>query len=115
MGETTFIATNQAVETVKKQRGLRLRGDVPLFIITLIIIVIGLLMVFSASWNDVFRNGKSSVLISQLLYIGLGSIVAFTISMINYHFWRKVAVWMMLLVLIMFPYINFTLNLHERM
>ena len=101
MGETTFIATNQAVETVKKQRGFRLRGDVPLFIITLIIIVIGLLMVFSASWNDVFRNGKSSVLISQLLYIGLGSIVAFTISLINYHFWRKVAVWMMLLVLIM--------------
>lgn len=68
--------------------------DLPLFFITIVLLIIGLVMLFSASAPNAyyFKNGDSYYFIkSQLIWAVLGVVSMISISYLDYHHLRKLA------------------------
>ena len=86
-----------------KHRSVQLRIDVPLLIVTAILLIFGLLMVYSASWDYSFQlYGSSTRIFSrQLMFMGLGVTGAVVLAFLDYHFWRRLAVPAMAVTVVM--------------
>lgn len=76
--------------------------DVGLLLIVASLLVIGLLMVYSASWDVsmTISNSQNSIFLRQVLWVGLGITGATILSYFDYHRYRKLVVYMMALVII---------------
>jgi cell division protein FtsW len=76
--------------------------DVGLLLIVASLLVIGLLMVYSASWDVsmTISNSQNSIFLRQVLWVGLGITGATILSYFDYHHYRKLVVYMMALVII---------------
>lgn len=74
--------------------------DIPLLVILIVLLVFGLLMVYSSSWDFSLVNyGDATQMFRRQLFtfvIGVGAMVVTTI--IDYHYWRKYAVPMVFLM-----------------
>ncbi|HSV86739.1 MAG TPA: FtsW/RodA/SpoVE family cell cycle protein [Levilinea sp.] len=106
MGTRTFVTP---ITPIKRPRPLYIGWDIPLLLVVLSLIVIGLLMVYSASWKYSLENAGSVhyVLNRQITWALTGLIAAAVISLIDYrrlHKWvlpvMAVTVGMLLLVLL---------------
>ena len=77
--------------------------DVGLFVIVASLLVIGLLMVYSSSWDASLSIGDSQneIFLKQVLWVGLGVAGAIALSFFDYHYYRKLVIWMMLGVITM--------------
>lgn len=101
-------------ETRQQTNKKRPPMDLPLLTLVLVLLTIGLVMLFSASYATAYYNeGSSFAFISrQLLWAGLGVFLMFVISKINYHIFHRLAfvillIAIALLVLVLFmPPIN---------
>lgn len=89
--------------------------DLPLFFITLLLLVIGLIMLFSASYPNAyyFKHGDSYFFIrSQAMWAALGVASMVAISYLDYHILHKFAVpvliisFIMLSVVLVMPLVN---------
>jgi cell division protein FtsW len=91
MGEGTYV-TNTSKSG--KSRSIRLPFDVPMLLIVIVLLVFGLLMVYSASWDFSILMGEGPTYIfgRQVLWVLLGLAGAAIASMINYHHYQKVLV-----------------------
>ena len=92
MGEGTYVSkSNQKFE---KYRPLRLPFDVPMLLILIVLIVFGLLMVYSASWDFSTLMGKDSSYLfgRQVIWLFLGVSMAIITSFIDYHLYQKILV-----------------------
>ena len=91
MGEGTYVSkkTKSGISHT-----IRLPFDVLLLLIVVILLVFGLLMVYSASWDFSILMGRESTYIfgRQVLWVGLGIIAAVAASFFNYHFYEKLIV-----------------------
>ena len=76
--------------------------DVGLLLIVASLLVIGLLMVYSASWDVsmTISNSQNSIFLRQVLWVGLGITGATILSYFDYHRYRKLVVYMMALVIV---------------
>jgi len=76
------------------RRQVRLHIDVPLVLVTVTLLIFGMLMVYSASWDFSNTNFKSPTYIfkRQLMFMGVGCVVILALAWIDYHYWRKLAV-----------------------
>ncbi len=111
MGDTTTVNTPiaSAIKPINRIRA-RLHGvDIPLLIAVLCLLVFGLMMVYSSSWKYSMQLGESYsyVFTRQLIWAVVGIVVAFGLSFINYHRYRRLVVPMMyitlfLLILVLF-------------
>lgn len=106
MGQGTFV--NQAQPPASTASGaprpLKLRFDVPFLLIIAMLLVVGLLMVYSASWDYSmvnFKGDESYVIKRQLMWAGLGILVAAGLSMFDYHRFKRLVVPMMMGTLIL--------------
>ena len=92
MGEGTFV-TKQNNKTGKPQT-LRLPFDVPLLLVVVVLLVFGLLMVYSASWDfSIYMGEGPTYLFSrQLLWVLLGLAAAVIASFVNYHLYQKILI-----------------------
>jgi len=77
--------------------------DVGLFVIVASLLVIGLLMVYSASWDASLSisDSQNEIFLKQVLWVGLGVAGAIALSFFDYHYYRKLVIWMMLGVITM--------------
>jgi cell division protein FtsW len=75
-------------------RSIRLPFDVPMLLIVIVLLVFGLLMVYSASWDfSIFMGEEPTYLFGrQVLWVFLGLIVATAASFIDYHLYQKILV-----------------------
>jgi cell division protein FtsW len=93
MGEGTYVtkATKSG-----KSRSIKLPFDVPLLLIVIVLLVFGLLMVYSASWDFSILMGEGPTYIfgRQVLWVLIGLVFAGIASFINYHHYRKILVLM---------------------
>ncbi len=92
------------VQAQAKPVGVKRLGiDVPLLIIVACLVVFGLLMVYSSSWDASLRAGKAPTHIfnRQLIWVGIGLVICLIASLTDYHFYSKVVVIMMIGVLIL--------------
>jgi cell division protein FtsW len=95
MGTGTFVNQRLAVPPVKKQtRGV----DLPLILAVVALVVFGLIMLYSASFDFSFNQfGSPTYMFArQVKWLGLGILLAFGLSFFDYHHWRKAVVFAML-------------------
>src|SRR5215470_16468796 len=96
MGAGTFVNERARVSTKKPGRGAR-SIDIPLLLIVVALIVFGLIMLYSASFDFSFNQyGSSSYMFNrQVKWLGLGLLCAIGLSSFDYHYWRRFAVFAM--------------------
>jgi cell division protein FtsW len=94
MGEGAFMNSTETSGINKKGRSIRLPIDVPLLLIVAILLVFGLLMVYSSSWDASLLVGKEPTYVfnRQVLWTLLGIVVAVVLSLIDYHRFEKVLI-----------------------
>jgi len=88
---------NTARRSPRKKRTLpmiKLNIDIPLVVIVVVLIVLGLLMVYSASWDFSLVNydDATQMFRRQLFTLTVGIGACIVASFIDYRYWRKYAV-----------------------
>ncbi|MEA4908869.1 MAG: FtsW/RodA/SpoVE family cell cycle protein [Chloroflexi bacterium] len=109
MDHTAYVKPAGAARPIQKPRPLQLGFDVPMVLVVVSLTVIGLLMVYSASWNYTLRNGESAsyILNRQIMWALVGGALAALLTFINYHYYQRLvvpamAVTMVLLLAVLF-------------
>lgn len=90
MGTGTFVTGQLAGGT----QGARRRLDLPLVVAVIAILVFGLTMVYSASWDYSLQEyGDPMYMFArQAQWLGLGIGVAAALTLFDYHHWRRLVV-----------------------
>ncbi|MBI3737768.1 MAG: FtsW/RodA/SpoVE family cell cycle protein [Chloroflexi bacterium] len=93
MGTGAFINERpfyEAQTESKSRRGI----DLPLLVVMIALIIFGLVMLFSASWDYSLTEYGSPMYMfeRQLMWLALGLAAAFVFSRFDYHNWRKIIV-----------------------
>jgi cell division protein FtsW len=72
--------------------------DIPLILAVVALVVFGLIMLYSASFDFSFNEfGSPTYMFSrQVRWLGVGILLAFGFSLVDYHHWRNVVVFAML-------------------
>ncbi|NPV57211.1 MAG: FtsW/RodA/SpoVE family cell cycle protein [Anaerolineae bacterium] len=101
MGESTYVRPLRT-DRSGQPHPLKLHMDVPLVLAVVTLVLFGLLMVYSASW-DYFLTytdlGEDYIISRQVLWALLGLVIAFAISRVDYRRYTKLVVVAMLLTL----------------
>ncbi len=95
MGTRTFVNDRLSFSPVKNlTRGV----DIPLALTVIALMVFGLIMLYSASFDFSYKEYGSStyMFMRQVKWMLLGVLVVFVLSLFDYHNWRKVVVFAML-------------------
>lgn len=91
--------------------------DISFLVLLLIIVSVGLVMLFSASYDFAYTNYGNyyKFIVKQAGFAVVGLILMYIISRIDYHFWRKLvwlvyaaAIFMLLFLLVMPPMVSGT-------
>ncbi|HCB02083.1 MAG TPA: stage V sporulation protein E [Anaerolineae bacterium] len=91
MGAGTFIKENSFPNAARFVRGF----DMPLLVVLVTLVVFGLVMLYSASWDFSFAayDGDAMYMFNrQLMWLGLGSTIALFLAFFDYHHWRRLIV-----------------------
>jgi cell division protein FtsW len=94
MGTGTLVNNRLALSSVKK----RAHMDVALILTVVALVVFGLIMLYSASFDFSFNQFGSAtyMFIRQARWLGLGLLLAFGLANLNYHHWSRLVVFAML-------------------
>ena len=98
MGTRTFVNNRlSSAPSRNPARGAR-SADIPLILTVVALAVFGLIMLYSASFDFSFNEYGSStyMFVRQVKWLGLGIVVAFVLSLFDYHNWRKIVLFAML-------------------
>lgn len=110
MGTTNFVKpASSPQKSLSIAPGLRLKLDVPLLIAVVLLLIIGLVMVYSSSMKqsaEVYGN-PYEIFKSQAIFVFLGCMVAYIAYRFDYRWFRPLAPYMMgililLLVIVLF-------------
>src|SRR5574339_547139 len=95
MGARTFVSGRISSSP---SRSLARGVDMPVVLTVIALIVFGLIMLYSASFDFSFNEyGSSSYMfMRQVRWLGLGLLIAFLVSLFDYHHWRRLVVVAML-------------------
>jgi cell division protein FtsW len=95
MGTRTFVNNRISFSPAKN---LAHGVDMPLVLTVIALLVFGLIMLYSASFDFSFNVYGSStyMFLRQVRWLAVGVIAAVALSLFDYHNWRKVAVFAML-------------------
>jgi len=98
MGTRTFVNDRLSFSP---SRNLTRGVDIPLLLTVVALVVFGLLMLYSASFDFSFNEYGSStyMFLRQVKWLGLGIVLAFVLSLFDYHNWRKVVLLAMLITI----------------
>ena len=75
----------------------RLLIDVPLLVATILLLIIGLLLLYSASWSYSLQRYDSGtyIVLRQATWIFIGLVLAALMMFLNYHVLEKFSVWIL--------------------
>lgn len=84
------------------RRSALLGIDIPLLLVTVSLVVFGILMVYSASSDFSYRlyGDPTYVFRRQLIWLGLGALVAAFLAWMDYHFWKRLALPAMIVAIV---------------
>ncbi|HEY9152455.1 MAG TPA: putative peptidoglycan glycosyltransferase FtsW, partial [Anaerolineales bacterium] len=96
MGTETLITERSfANQPPVEKSGAPKRGvDMPLLVALITLVIFGLIMMFSASWDYSLQQYGSAMYMfeHQLAWLSIGIAAAFLLSRFDYHRWRKLVV-----------------------
>lgn len=100
MFETANRSSARAPRT-RAKKSVSLGIDVPLLLATFTLVIFGLLMVFSASTDFSYRvyGSNTYMFAQQVKWLCLGVVVAYVASKVDYHYWRRLALLAMFVIL----------------
>lgn len=83
----------QTTERKRSTDGIQLNYDAPLLAVVVVLVLGGLLMVFSASWemSYLIHGNHTTMFTRQVLWMIGGTILAVIASRIDYHYYRQYA------------------------
>src|ERR1044071_9116892 len=95
MGTGTLVNNRMSLSSIKK---LARSVDIPLILAVVALVVFGLIMLYSASFDFSFNEfGSPTYMFTrQVKWLGVGLLLALGLSHFDYHHWRKVIVFAML-------------------
>ena len=105
MGTTNFVkqSSSSINQQTKKLRRLNLKIDTPLLIAVGVLLIFGLIMVYSSSMNFSIRitedNNPYIYFRRQIRFVLYGIVVCYIASRFNYHWLKPLAPWILLGVL----------------
>jgi cell division protein FtsW len=82
-------------KSARSNRLVQLKVDVPLVLALIALMVLGLIILYSASYDYsyfYYKGDGSRIFTRQLTWMGLGSVALLGMMFVNYHIWRKLAV-----------------------
>ena len=84
-------------------RSVHLKVDVPILLIVIALQIIGIVMVFSASYDYSFdlSGDPYRIFYRQLLWLGLGLVAAAICTFWDYHIWQRLAVPAIIVTIVM--------------
>lgn len=90
----TTPVNERPTRPASRRRGVRLKLDLPLLVASVSLLVFGILMVYSASWDYSYQHYQNAAFMfqRQLMWLGLGLIVAVVLTVVDYHVWQNLAV-----------------------
>ncbi|MCL4272844.1 MAG: FtsW/RodA/SpoVE family cell cycle protein [Anaerolineales bacterium] len=106
MGAGTFIKERLTPTSARFVRGF----DLPLLVVVVALVVFGMAMLYSASWDfsHAAYGDRMHMFNRQLMWLGIGVVIATILAFFDYHHWRKfvvpamaLTVGMLLVVLLM--------------
>ena len=97
LGERTSVKPQGKSRAAGQHKTVHLGIDVPLMLLVITLLIFGLIMVYSASYDySLSWYGDSSrIFVRQLLWLGLGLGVAVFLVFFDYHHFRQLAIFMM--------------------
>jgi len=97
MGIGTFVDRTSRPSAAAHARGQRSGGDLILIAVVIALVIFGLLMLYSASTDFSLQVYGSSMYMfdKQLIWLAIGTGLAILLSRIDYHIWRRFAVVLM--------------------
>jgi cell division protein FtsW len=99
MGAETYVNKSYATPQPRPQSARNY--DLPLLVTIFALVVFGLVMLFSASWDFSLGiyDAPMYMFNRQLLWLGIGTVIAVALAFFDYHHWRKLIVPAMLLTI----------------
>jgi cell division protein FtsW len=103
MGIGTFVKQRARTSPSSGKQTRSSGGDLVLVAVVIALGIFGLLMLYSAGTDFSLQTYGSAIFIfnKQLLWIAIGTLTAFILSRIDYHLWRKIAVPLMAVTIIL--------------
>jgi cell division protein FtsW len=100
--EGVFVKPADSQKNEKHRNKVQLRFDVPLLLTVITFLIIGLVMVYSASYDysNMYYGNATTIFYRQLIWLGIGLIGAFFLSLFNYHKWKKFALFIMVFTIV---------------
>ncbi|MBL8051090.1 MAG: FtsW/RodA/SpoVE family cell cycle protein [Anaerolineales bacterium] len=100
MGTGTLMKNNSMPTAARFVRGF----DMPLLVVVVALVVFGLVMLYSASWDfsRAAYDGDAMYMFNrQMMWLGLGSVIALFLAFFDYHHWRRLVVPVMAFTVLM--------------
>jgi cell division protein FtsW len=78
----------------RSSRVAQLKIDVPLLLAVITLMIFGLIMVYSASYDYSLSwyGDPTTIFTRQVIWMAIGACIAITLTFIDYHYWRHFAV-----------------------
>lgn len=101
--------------TSRSSRVAQLKIDVPLLLVVITLLIFGLIMVYSASYDysASWYGDPTTIFTRQLIWLAFGVVIALVLTFMDYHYWNQLAVLAMgatILLLLGVLFINEVLN-----
>ncbi len=92
-----FDSLGDSQSKEKHRNKVQLRFDVPLLLTVITFLIIGLVMVYSASYDysNIYYDNATTIFYRQLIWLGIGVVCSFILTLFDYHKWNKFAVFAM--------------------
>ncbi len=102
MGAETFVKQPYAAQP-RSQAAPRRSFDLPLLVTVVALVIFGLVMLFSASWDFSLQIFDSPMYMfnRQLTWLGVGAVVALGLAFFDYHHWRQMIVPAMIFTIVL--------------
>jgi cell division protein FtsW len=105
MGTGTFVKETPYAgqRTNERVKATRHGVDIPLLMTMVALLVFGLIMMFSASWDFSLSAYDDPMYMfnRQVMWMGVGIFSAFILSRVDYHHWRKLVVIAMVMTILL--------------
>lgn len=95
--------------TKTRKRTSHLKFDVPLLLAVITLLIFGLIMVYSASYDYSLSwyGDRTTIFVRQITWLGLGLVAAGALAFFDYHLWKRFVVVAMLLTILMLAIVLF--------
>ena len=103
------------VNSTRSSRVAQLKIDVPLLLVVITLLIFGLIMVYSASYDYSLSwyNNPTTIFNRQVVWLAIGIAAALVMTFVDYHLWRQFAVYAMgatIILLLVVLFVNEVLN-----